>query len=64
MGIVSAMTNDHDMCVLSDFEISQVSGGVVPLAVAIYYSAGFVTGVGAGWSFASLVFRIPTVCAK
>lgn len=62
MNNLTAKNDGNDICVLSDEEIGQVSGGVVPLAVAIYYSAGFVTGVAAGWSFSSLVLRIPTKC--
>lgn len=62
MNNLTAKNASNNTCVLSDEEISHVSGGVVPLAVAIYYSAGFVTGVAAGWSFSSLVFRISTKC--
>ena len=49
--------------VLSNGEIDEVSGGVVPLAVAIYYTGGFVVGVVGGWSFGSLINRLAVKCS-
>ena len=32
-------------------EIDNVSGGVIPLVVAVFYMTGFTAGVGAGYVF-------------
>lgn len=36
---------------LNDHELSQVTAGAIPLAVAAYYSSGFLAGVYGGWTF-------------
>jgi len=47
----------NEIRVLNDKEIGNVNGGVVPLAAAVYYSAGFVAGVVGGWTFGSKIFK-------
>ncbi|WP_371876417.1 class IIb bacteriocin, lactobin A/cerein 7B family [Pseudoduganella chitinolytica] len=41
---------------LSMEEIDDISGGVIPLAVAALYAAGFTSGVAAGWTFMSFAY--------
>lgn len=45
-----------DIRALSGEEIDQISGGVVPLGVAAYWSAGFFGGVYGGWTFGNAYF--------
>ena len=37
-------------------EVDVVSGGVIPIALAIWYTSGFVAGVAGGWTFGQAIF--------
>ncbi|MEI6858336.1 MAG: class IIb bacteriocin, lactobin A/cerein 7B family [Shewanella sp.] len=56
---MNAITVDKtsEIRVLSSDELGAVNGGVIPLAVAVYYSAGFVAGVVGGWTFGKEIFK-------
>lgn len=48
---------------LTNEELQLVSGGVIPLAVAVYYAGGFASGVVAGWVVGSALFRVTSKCS-
>lgn len=39
------------MQVLNAVEVEEVSGGIIPIALAIWYTGGFLVGVAGGYTF-------------
>ena len=37
-------------------EVEVVSGGLIPLAYAVWYTGGFLAGVAGGWTFGREIF--------
>ena len=51
----------EDLMVMNETEVESVSGGI-PLVVAAYYAAGFVSGVAAGWTMGGVLHKHATHC--
>ena len=41
---------------LNSQEIDEVSGAIIPLAVAIWYTSGFLAGAAGGWAFGTTIW--------
>lgn len=54
--LVHQSDNHAELSVLSEQEVEEVSGALVPLVVAVWYAVGFCTGLSAGWAFGRVVW--------
>ena len=54
--MVCKFFRSYAMQVLNAFEVQEVSGGIIPLALAVFYVAGGTAGVGAGWAIGRAFF--------
>jgi lactobin A/cerein 7B family class IIb bacteriocin len=50
------MLGNH-MEVMTQNEIDEVSGGIIPLAVAVWYTSGFIAGAAGGWAFGTTIWH-------
>lgn len=57
MDYSAMITSPIAMEVLNEKQIDEVSGGLVPIAMLVWYTSGFIAGAAGGWAFGTTVWK-------